>query len=185
MKLMCAGAIVALMLSSAAAAQQATEAKKSDEEKVTLTGCVVKGEGGYVLMHDEDTPLAAAKPAPGTVGTSGVPSAASAAAATSAAGRVFYWLDDDGDLEKHAGHRVEVRGELEGEIEKGDMAIERENEMVEIEFKVDGDRKVTIKVPEVPAAVGTGGVTDREQEFKFSIRRIDVDSIKTLASTCR
>jgi hypothetical protein len=186
MKLIISGAVVALMLSGAAAAQQGNVTKKGEDEKVTLTGCVVKGEGGFVLMHDENAPATTATAAPGTVGTAGVPNAASAAAATSAAGRVFYWLDDQDDLEDHAGQRVEVVGELEGDIEKGDMAIERENGMVELEFKVDGERRVTIKVPEIPAAVGTAGaVTDKEQEFNFRVRRVDVDSIKTLSSTCR
>jgi hypothetical protein len=28
-------------------------------------------------------------------------------------------------------------------------------------------------------------VTDKEQDFNFRIRRVDVDSIKTLSSACR
>jgi len=41
-----------------------------------------------------------------------------------------------------------------------------------------------VKVPEAPAAVGTSGVTDKEQDYKVVVRKIDVKSIKVLSSTC-
>jgi hypothetical protein len=46
--------------------------------------------------------------------------------------------------------------------------------------------QVTVKVPETPAAVGTrGAAPDREQDHRVVIRRIDVGSVKVLASTCQ
>ena len=37
-----------------------------------------------------------------------------------------------------------------------------------------------------PAAVGTSGaVSDREKDYRVVIRKIDVDSVKVLASTCQ
>jgi hypothetical protein len=58
--------------------------------------------------------------------------------------------------------------------------------MIEIEFKADGERKVAVKVPETATTVGTSGsVSDREKEHRVVIRKIDVKSVKVLASTCQ
>jgi hypothetical protein len=101
-------------------------------------------------------------------------------------GRVIYLLNDDDDLGQHAGQKVEVRGELEGEIEKGMISAEREGGLIELEFKVAGDRKVTVKLPEVPATVGTSGtIGDKEVDLRYIVRKVDVDSVKMIASTCR
>src|SRR5688572_13048274 len=74
----------------------------ADSEKIT--GCLVKGEGGYLIVNPPMAPVSAAtqrQPAePGTVGTAGVYA------------NVFYWLDDDDSLKPHIGHRVEVEGEI-------------------------------------------------------------------------
>ena len=102
------------------------------------------------------------------------------------AGRTFYWLTDDDDLDKYAGQKVEVAGKLDKEIDKGKITVERKDGMVEIEFKADGERKVTVKVSDVSTTAGTSGtVSDREKTYRVAIRKIDVKSVKVLASTCR
>lgn len=164
-------------LAAAQVASAPAQAKSSDTKDVTLTGCVVKGDGGYVLMNvsPENTAAAAASGLPSSPHPHGMV----------LPGRVLYWLDDDDELEEHAGQRVEVKGEMEGEIEQGSIEAEREDGLVELEFKVDGDRKVTVKVPHVPATVGTSGIVgDKEVELRYIVRKIDVESVKTLASTC-
>ena len=101
-------------------------------------------------------------------------------------GRVLYWLDHDDDLKDHAGQKVEVRGELEGDIATGKISAEREGGLVELEFKVPGERKVTVMVPNVPPTIGTSGaVGDKERDIAYIVRKIDVDSVKTLMSTCQ
>jgi hypothetical protein len=166
----------ALSAISATAQSVAAAAPQQDKKDVTLTGCVVKGDGGYVLSDVSPENTAAA-----TAGTSTPPPAGAVAP-----GRVLYWLKDDDDLAEHAGHKVEVKGEIEGDIEKGMISAEREGGLVELEFKIDGDKKVTVKVPDVPASVGTAGaVGDKEKDFAFVVRKIDVDSVKMLASTCK
>lgn len=148
-----------------------------DKRKVTLTGCVVKGDGGYVLTNVSEETTAAAVAA-------GTPSSPQPKG-TVLPGRVLYWMDDDDDLKDHAGQQVEVRGEIEGDIERGEISAEREGGLIELEFKVDGDKKVTIKVPDVPASVGTSGsVTDKEVDLPYIVRRVDVDDVKTLSSVC-
>src|SRR5918996_796089 len=74
-----------------------------DDKEVTVTGCVLKGDDGGFLLADSMLPGASASvPQP----------------------RVLYWLKDDDDLEGHTGHRVEITGELEGDLEKGQIEVE-------------------------------------------------------------
>jgi hypothetical protein len=97
-----------------------------------------------------------------------------------------HWLKDDDDLEKHAGHKVEVVGKLDNEIDQGKIKIERKDGMARIEFQADGESKVTIKTPEPLTTVGTSGAApDRDKTRRVSIRKIDVKSVKVLASTCQ
>lgn len=163
---------------SATAQSVATAAPQQEKKNVTITGCVVKGDGGYVLS-DVSSENAAAAVAAGTPSTP-------QPAGTVMPGRVFYWLKDDADLAAHAGHKVEVTGELEGDIEKGNISAEREGGLVELEFKIEGDKKVTVKVPDVPPTVGTAGsVGDKERNIPFVVRKIAVDSVKMISAACK
>jgi hypothetical protein len=192
-----AGAL-ALGLGSAVAAQSAAVGvapTRTDDKEVTLTGCVVKGDGGYVLSGIG--PGFTIETTRTTVGTAGSTTTTTTTSATpgspvipSPERRVIYWLDDDDDLEEHAGRRVEVRGEIEGDIDAGEIEVEREDGMIELEIKAKGD-KVTVKLPDTaaanPGAVGTSGsaVTDRPQDIPFFVRKVDVKSVKRLADSCQ
>jgi hypothetical protein len=163
-------------LSAPLVAQEPVTVAATRDDKVTVVGCVIKGDGGYVLANLEDSRVSS-------------PAGSGAATVTSAsniAGSTFYWLTDDDDLEKYAGQRVEVGGKLKNEIDKGKISVEREDGMVKIEFDAEGERKVKVKVPEVPTMVGPSGtVSDREKTYRVAIRKIDVQSVKVLASTCQ
>ena len=168
-------ALFAVGLSAHLIGQQPVAVSADKDDKVTLVGCVIKGDGGYVLSNADGR-----EPS--------LPGAASAtvASASSVAGRTFYWLKDDDDLEKHAGRKVEVAGKLDNEIDQGKIKVEREDGMTKIEFKADGESTVTIRAPELLTVVGTSGaVKDREKTHRVSIRKIDVKSVKVLASTCQ
>src|SRR5687767_5218805 len=172
-------AVAACLAGSAAAAQVASApAQRSGDARkdVTITGCVVKGDGGYALTNVSEQAAAAAV-------AGGLPSSPQPAGAVMP-GRVLYWLDDDDDLAAHAGHKVEVSGTIEGDVEKGKISAEREGGLIELEFKVEGDKKVTIKVPDVPSTVGTSGVGDKEVDIPYVVRKIDVDKVKMISSTC-
>lgn len=153
---------------------------------VTLTGCVVKGEGGFVLSQiDEELKLEMSVTTPGTT------AAPAPAKTVTSVPRILYWLDDDDDLlEKHAGHRVEIKGEIEGDIDAGEIEIEREQGMIELEIEAKGE-KVTVKLPDTAAtnatAVATTGtlVTDSPKEVPFKVRKLDVESVKMLSASCR
>jgi hypothetical protein len=169
-----ASAISAASQVATAPAQQSAQEKKG----VTITGCVVKGDGGYVLTNVAEATTSAAVAA-------GMPSTPQPAG-TVMPGRVLYWLKDDDDLADHAGQRVEVRGDIKGDVETGKISAEREGGLVELEFKIDGEKKVTVTVPNVPSTIGTSGaVGDKERDFPYIVRRLDVDSVKTIMSTCQ
>ena len=163
-----------------AVAAASTAVSAAADEDITLVGCVVKADNGYVLTNVVATPH--------VIGTA-VATAAPAQPTSAAPIRTFYWLEEDDDLEGHAGHRVEVVGELE-DIERGQISVEREEDMIELEFKVDGDKKVTVKVPDTPAAAAavvgtTGTVTDRERDIAVKVKKVDVKSAKVLAQSCQ
>ena len=167
-------ALIAVGLSAHLIGQQPVAVSANKDDKVTLVGCVIKGDGGYVLSNaDGWDPVS-----PGT-------SSSTVTSASNVAGRTFYWLKDDDDLEKHAGHKVEVVGKLDNEIDQAKIKVEREDGMTRIEFKADGESKVTIKAPEALTSVGTSGKSDREKTTRVAIRKIDVKSVKVLASTCQ
>ena len=157
-----AALVTALFLGGTTA--PAYDAQDKQEKDVTVTGCVLKGDEGGFLLADlmlGDAPPSVPQP------------------------RVLYLLEDDDDLEGHTGHRVKVKGELEGELATGQIEIEREDDMVELEIKSDG-RDVKIRLPEVPAAVGTSGsASDNEKKVEYVVRKLDVESITMVSSTCR
>ncbi|HWI16148.1 MAG TPA: hypothetical protein VNT81_00265 [Vicinamibacterales bacterium] len=175
-----AAAAVALALGTSAAGQAtvAVPAAGNDKE-ITITGCVVKGDGGYILTNVAQLPAQRTGTEPGAPPV--------AMATTAMAPNTLFWLDDDEDLEDHAGQHVEVRGEIERDIDRGEIEIEREGGMIEIEIKAKGE-KVTVKLPDSHAAqqaVGTTGVvTDKPRELEFVVRKFDVKSVKTLSHTC-
>jgi hypothetical protein len=82
---------------------------------------------------------------------------------------------------------VEVRGELQGDIDRGEVKIEREDGRVQVEFKGDGDRRLKARLPLVaPGAVGTSGGADREDgsEYEVVVRKLDVKEVRLLAPSC-
>jgi hypothetical protein len=178
-------------------AQQADEDEvEVDEGEVTLTGCLVQGEeggeDGFLLTEvlpssiDQSTRQAAELAQPeGTAGNE-LPGASS----------VIYWLDDiddDDEAAGFAGSRVEIRGELGDEIDRGEMEIEREGDWVEIDIE-SGGKKVSSRLPFVSVmpnpqsnAVGTSGglKEDEDIELNVNVRKLDVKEVKVVSGTCR
>ena len=179
-----AGALVVTALAAGSAAARLSAAE--GQEKVTVTGCAVRGSGdgvGFLLANSVEqttrtttTPTAAGSTVSSTTTTTSEMKPA----------RILYWLDDDDEeVAKMMGQLVEVTGEVEGDVERGAIQVERENGMVELEIKADG-RKANVKLADVPSAVGTSGsVKDREVELPYVVRKLDVKSAKPLAPGCR
>lgn len=165
-----------LAISAVVAAQQPPAGMQDTGKKdVTITGCVVKGDGGYLLTNVAETPSFPEAPAP----TTGV------APVMPSAGSVVYWMSDEDKLKGHEGHRVQVSGELKGDVDKAEVEIQRKDGGIQVEAKADG-KKVTALLPESSAAVGTAGaVGDKKTEINYLVRKFDVDSVKMIAATCQ
>jgi hypothetical protein len=147
---------------------------------------VLSGIGPGFTIETTRTTVGTASSTTTTTRTSATPGSA---VIPSPEKRIIYWLDDDDDLEEHAGRRVEVRGEIEGDIDAGEIEVEREDGMIELEIKARGET-ITVKLPDTaainPGVVGTSGgtVSDRPQDIPFFVRKVDVKSVKRLADTC-
>jgi hypothetical protein len=154
--------LVCLLMLAMALTLGGTAAAVGEDKDVKVTGCVLKGEEGRgFLLADLILPSASSEvPQP----------------------RVLYLLKDDDDLEGHTGRRVEITGELEGELEKGQIEVDRDGDAVKLEIKAD-DRTLKLRLPEKPAAVGTSGKDD--DEIDFVVRKLDVKSMKMVSPTCR
>ncbi len=99
---------------------------------------------------------------------------------------MLYWLDDDDDeVAKLMGQLIEVTGEVEGDVKRGEIKAERENGMIELEINAAG-RKAKVKLADVPSAIGApGSVKDREVELPYLVRKLDVKSAKSVSPSCR
>ena len=102
----------------------------------------MRGEngGGYLLTNApgesvwdraRDVPVE-----PGPAGTTG------------RMGSIFYWLDNNGDLKDHVGHQVEIDGELKGDLNDGQIKVDRKANWSEMEVKSDG-KTLKAQVPAV------------------------------------
>ena len=144
------------------------------EEKIKLSGCLVKAEGddGYLITNlpsEPASPTADRNVPTSAIGTSGMFST------------VFYWLRNDDDLKKHVGHRVEIEGELKGDIKEGEIKLDRRDNWTELEVKSGGD-EMKAKVPN--AYIFPDPTRDKDRKISTLVRKVDVDQVKTLSAHC-
>jgi hypothetical protein len=146
-----------------------------DDKDIKLTGCLVKGEGdgsGYLLTNTPNDPgwqTADTKVAPSSVGTTG------------SFATVFYWLDGDGDLKRHVGHRVEIEGKLKGDLKDGEIKMDRKDKWTELTVKSDG-RSMKANVPN--ASIFPASNADKDRKVNALVRKVDVEKVHMLAASC-
>jgi hypothetical protein len=95
---------------------------------------------------------------------------------------VFYWLGGDDDLKKNVGRRVEIEGELKGDIKPGEIKVDHKDDWTELEVKSDG-HEMKAKVPN--AYVFANPSRDKDRKINAMVRRVDVDHVKMLSATCQ
>ena len=144
-------------------------------EQVKLSGCLVKAEDddGYLITNLPGEPAASTADrnvATDAIGTSGAYSA------------VFYWLRNDDDLKDHVGHRVEIEGELKGDIKEGEIKIDRKDNWTEIEVKSGGD-DMKARVPN--AYLFRDTARDKDRTISVLVRKVDVDHVKMISADCK
>ena len=151
-------------------------------DKVVLTGCVVKGDDGFLLSEAVPVTTTSTTTVATPAGTTGITTTTTT---TPPAPRMLYLLDDDDKkLDGHSGHKVEITGEVKGDVEKGEVKVERDNGMAKLEIKSDG-RKVKAVLPEMPAAIGTAGGDKKKVELDYLVRKLDVKSVKMISASCQ
>ena len=145
------------------------------DEKIKLNGCLVKAEGDddYLITNLPSEPgssTADRTPTTSAIGTAGSYST------------VFYWLRNDDDLKKHVGHRVEIEGDLKGDIKEGEIKLDRKDNWTELEVKSDGD-SMKAKVPN--AYIFPDPTRDKDRKISTMVRRVDVEHVKMLSASCQ
>ena len=91
--------------------------------------------------------------------------------------RIFYWLDDDEDLTKYRGQRVEITGELK-DFEKGKIEIDRKDDYTKVKLHLDGKTEEA----KVPSKWLNEWASDKDQKFDIVARRIDGKKVKALGA---
>ena len=182
MKLIGYGAAFALAISAVVSAQQPTypsqDRPQTGMKDVTLTGCVVKGDGGYVLSN------ATRSPAGSPAGTSGTMPSQPGASSGAMKGQTYYSLGNDAQLAGHAGEVVEIVGVIEGDVPPEEIAIKPAPDGVNLELTVDG-KKVAFLIPTASGAVGTSGSMTPADSKNVKVSNVDVKSVKTVADNCK
>ena len=137
---------------------------------ITLQGCVTPGldKGTYLVS-----------PISHVVGRDGgeIPEVAHGR-------RVFFWLDSDGELGKHIGHMVEIKGTF-AKIEESEVELKagkhKDGGLI-VEFEVPGK---DVRVPEAATdvRVGTAGrATPEKNDIKSDLLHVDVTNVKLMGS---
>jgi hypothetical protein len=153
----------------------ATNEASLSADGVQLSGCLVKADGDgnpYLLTN--------APAAPALVTATGGDVAPSAVGTSGEFRTIFYWLDGDDDLRPHVGHRVEIEGDLKGDVKPGEIKLDRKDNWTEMSVKSDG-RSLKARVPNMSVVAG-GKDDDRKAEVV--VRRVDVEHVKMLAASC-
>jgi len=145
------------------------------DEKIKLTGCLIKADGDndYLISNLPSEPSSSA--ADRSVTTTAIGTAGNFT-------NVFYWLGGDDDLKKNIGHRVEIEGELKGDIKEGEIKIDRKDDWTELEVKSDG-HEMKAKVPN--AYIFPDATRDKDKKLSALVRKVDVDHVKMLSASCQ
>jgi hypothetical protein len=148
----------------------------ANDKDIKLSGCLVKGEGdgsGYLLTNLPSEPAwqstADANVVPSAVGTSG------------GFATIFYWLDGDSEMKRHIGHRVEIEGDLKGDLKDGEIKADRKDKWTELTVKSDG-RSMKANVPN--ASLFPASDKDKDRKVNALVRKVDVKKVRMLDARC-
>jgi len=175
-----APAIVGVLCLGSGAGATSAEAKLSASAAgngIKLTGCLIRGEGdgaGYLLTNAPDDPARLKSEdhqvTPSAIGTSG------------GFTTIFYWLDGNGDLKAHVGHRVEIEGDLQGDVKEGEIKTDRKDRWTEVTVSSNG-RKMKARVPNASLVPASDRDLDRKSDIL--VRRVAVEHVKMIGAGCQ
>ena len=179
---LCFVAAVGLATTLGAQSPTTTTASPSaaGDREVTISGCLSKTAGGYMLNNARVEPTASASTttAPGATTTAGTTGSTTTAGATGTSGgaaeaspAMTWMLSGDSDLEKHVGHKIQVTGKTswKDSMEHGRTST-----------STASGAGTTAAPPSAATSTGTsttaGGSADQP--------RLDVKSIKMVSTSC-
>ena len=147
---------------------------RAADKSVKLTGCLIRGEGdgGYLLTNPPTEPSLNSvdrQVTPSALGTSGDYAT------------IFYWLDGHGDLRQHIGHRVEIEGDLQGDVKDGEIKTDRKDNWTELTVKADG-RTMKARVPNT--SMFPASDRDKNRKAEILVRRVDVERVRMVGASC-
>jgi len=150
-------------------------ASRAADKRVTLSGCLIRGDGdgaGYLLANPPTEPWLKSpgkQVTPSALGTSGDYAT------------IFYWLDGNGDLRQHVGHRVEVEGDLKGDVKDGEIQTDRKDNWTDVTVKADG-RTMKAQVPN--SSIFPASNRDKDRKSDILVRRVDVKRVRMISAAC-
>jgi hypothetical protein len=153
----------------------AASASRAADKKVKLSGCLIRGEGdreAYLLINPPSEPQLTSterQVKPSVLGTSGNYAT------------IFYWLDGDGDLKQHIGHRVEIEGDLSGDVKDGEIQTDRKDNWTDVTVKADG-RTIKAHVPNT--SLFPASDRDKNRKSEILVRRVDVARVRMISASC-
>jgi hypothetical protein len=153
----------------------AGSASRAADKSVKLSGCLIRGEGdgaGYLLANPPTEPWLNSpgrQVTPSALGTSGDYAT------------IFYWLDGNGDLRQHIGHRVEIEGDLTGDVKDGEIKTDRKENWTEVTVKADG-RTMKAHVPNT--SIFPASDRDKDRKSDILVRRVDVKRVRMVSAAC-
>ena len=153
----------------------AAHAARGADKSVKLSGCLIRGEGddaAYLLANPSAEPWLNSpgkQLTPSTLGTSGDYAT------------IFYWLEGHDDLRSHVGHRIEVEGDLRGDVQDGEITTDRKDNWTEVTVKSDG-RTLKARVPNT--SIFPASNRNKERKSEILVRRVDVERVRMIAALC-
>jgi len=161
----------------AAAEQPSTESVKGSA--VTISGCVVSDKtNSFVLTHVEEISGPRSPVSSPVLGANGVEGGGPA---------LIYWLSHESVplMRGHVGHKVQVTGTIT-DLSTGTVRIKQEP------GKPGPDNKITVEArgkeasakTETSVKAGPAPVGKSDETKTLPVRRVKVDTVKVLATTC-
>ena len=87
-----------------------------------------------------------------------------------------------GDLRQHIGHRVEIEGDLKGDLKEGEITTDRKDNWTVITVKAGG-RTMKANVPNTSMFPASDRDKDRKRAG-ILVRRVDVEHVRMVAASC-
>jgi hypothetical protein len=155
-----------------------------DDDQIVMTGCAMRAprnSGGVsprtlLVWSQGDVFFDVATTDIKVSETGGIP-----VGTTGKAAPVFYWIDDEDDLAKHVGMRIEIVGELSNNLGEGEFEVNHRRDFTEIEIDFGG-KEAKARVPTGWLGAATPA---RDSEFAITVRRVDVEKVTVLGPCAR